>query len=798
MMGPALWLATAMAVGASAASHDPVTCPVELVFSELGPLPGEGWPVLVGGDERRLTLPRGVRSELALPAGSRWQVEVDERWWVEAQTLEIPERCGRTTFVLAMGPRGEVSGRLELPPAAPVPVTVEARVWPGGAREKPGPGFLVSCRFDPEERRFACPVPAVPMDLAIKAKSYAANYYWGLEEWGKGRHELPTATLVPGASIAGWLAPELSALALPEGTTVRAVPHLGAGPEPQLVARLGRDGELGAVTASGFFQVRGLGEGPYRLEISAPGYAAVVHGPIQVSAGAESRLRDPIVLERPFALTLRLEPATDWLGASWSVLVGRISEVTGAASDRPLFAGPVPGGAVTIENAAPGRYLVEVLDSRGSHMALEETGLLDRQRAEVLLAVEVIDLVGSVRVGDEVLVGGELTLVPRPRGAHLRYAIDTDGRFHGVLPREGSYRVEVSGGHRAGAGPDESDQARQARGRADRAPAGHGEMPLGHGEERQAEESPRLLDQAGGEVRWTGVVEIAARSGRARLDLVLPDTRLRGRVVERGGRGVAAEVTVSGESGVTVSSDERGRFSVRGFPPGPSKVTAFQPTTKLRSAPLWLAIDEGLAPPEVELVLVPTREVRIQVLGPGGPLRGAAVFVYAPVPAYALYEAARTDGEGIASFRLPDDVVEVTALARAPGFALEAARLALGETPTLHLGMAGGELSWLAEVPEAGAPMLTRNGVGVAIQPLVEWARSQGVAEPMTALRVPNLAPGTYRLCQQDLAAAAAVELRSGAEAAASAGIAVCDEGYLPIGGTLHLHLAGPREDGAR
>jgi hypothetical protein len=155
---------------------------------------------------------------------------------------------------------------------------------------------------------------------------------------------------------------------------------------------------------------------------------------------------------------------------------------------------------------------------------------------------------------------------------------DSEGKFHGVLPSEGPWRVEI--------------------------------------------EAAQL-----GFPTWARVEVRANRSGLAHLDVDLPATRLFGRVVDSQGKPVAkALVSAAVESADLVTpSGFDGGFEFRALPEG--MVALGAESSSGVSGRTLVPLAEGCDAGPIELRLQATRKVRGVVLSPRGSVAGGRLAI---------------------------------------------------------------------------------------------------------------------------------------------------------------------------
>ncbi|MFP5288822.1 MAG: carboxypeptidase-like regulatory domain-containing protein, partial [Thermoanaerobaculia bacterium] len=548
--------------------------------------------------------------------------------------------------------------------------------------------------------------------MAVRTRGFVPHYRWGVPlEPGK-TVALGRLDLKPGASLLARVESEDGAL--PAGRTIaRLLPLQAPGAGAAAAGQLQGTAAEAAVRADGFVQLVDLRPGTYLLEVSHPGFAPARVRLIEINAGQETRVAEPVVLRRPLRIELALRPAKDWLDRPWRVELRRFSEATGAPEPEPAFDAPVGlDGVAVVPGQTPGRYWVQVSDSRGNGMLFERFDVAGPEDARREIAIEVITVEGLLKLGDEPLAG-TLAFGGEHGAVSITMESDEEGRFLGVLPHEGVWRVDVRS------------------------------------------TSPLLSTHSKVEIR-------ADRMGRAKAEISLPDTKLFGRVVTEAGRPAAgAEVDVSTAlSAETVRADEKGEFVFRALPEGPSQVAARAWSKEEgRSTSDWalVALAEGsdIGPTDLRLRRVKPLAGRVESLR--GPVAGAVVRLTPLRPLLGFGDRERTSLDGSFSAEVPGATEVVQAVVAAPGLSLKAFEVQAPEGQgqvVLFVTEQSGTLE--IEVPFTGRQATERdvrllvfqNGLPLSWQELRDWALSNGVRDSTEQrFSFPYLVPGTYRAC---------------------------------------------------
>ncbi|HKV13141.1 MAG TPA: carboxypeptidase-like regulatory domain-containing protein [Thermoanaerobaculia bacterium] len=632
---------------------------------------------------------------------------------------------------------GKVSGVVRIQDqGAPLPrqVLVKTLAVPSVLKRPPAPQGAVDCPVD-KKGAWSCSLPASVFDLVVSADGFTPQYRWGVKILPDKTVAVGTVELQRGASVAGWVTVEGGRID-PEQCIVRLSSLSAGGADARKAIDLERVALERKVGKDGFFQLTSLAPGMYAVEVRQPGYAPARVDSVRVEPRTETFLGEPLVLTRLLDLQFQIDPAVDWLGRPWRAQVVRAD---GAARPRPVIFDGVadPEGLFTAPGQSPGLYEVTVLDSLGNRFHREPALAIGPGDGRQTIEVSLVDLEGRLRLGSNSLAA-TLWFGGRSGTMSIRMEADEEGRFLGVLPHEGLWWIDV-----------------------------------------EAEE-PRFRVRIRSEVK-------ADRSGKSRLTLDLPDTRVFGRVVDEEGRPVEAHLFLQGEGlDLFQSTEPDGTFDLRGLNEGALWLSA--ESSSRTSGRTFAPLTEGRAVGPLELKIRPTRRLTGTVASSLGPVAGSQVDLLAILPMDAG-SSATTDTAGSFSAELPEGVQRVAAIVSAPGFALRAYDLPAESPLALRVSEESGGLEIiLPEEPEELqrrnlVPVVFQNGLSIPIGLLRRWAHDQGQlwgAEP--TLRIPNVAPGEYRVCflprQLEL-------LNPGGMAPQPAG--ACDAGVLSPGAILLL-----------
>lgn len=710
---------------------------VSLLPGALVLTPSEGQ-----GDPLRLPVTLVSSVTTRLPPGSKWEVVAEfPGFWGARKPLTVGSADQETRLTLDLWALGKVSGVLKSKEKGqPLPRTVLVRTLaaPAFAKRLPAPNGAMDCPVD-EKGSWTCSLPAAVFDLVISAEGFVPHYRWAVEIAAGKETSLGTLELERGASVAGWLAVDEGPIE-PGQCIVKLTPWAPGGADPAFAASAERKAHETTVRRDGFFQLKGLPAGVYLLEARQPGFSPARIAPLRVALQGETFLEEPLVLRRPLALAIEVSPSLDWLGHPWTVQVVR-DEEGGGRPDPMVFEGAASeSGTLRVSDQAPGLFRVSILDSLGNRLAASEVSLTSAGSPPLRIEVDLVTVEGAVRLGQEPLAA-DLWFGGRFGTVRVRMAADEQGRFQGVLPEGGDWKVDVEAAE------------------------------------------PRL--------RTTCRVDVRPdRAGKADLSLALPDTKIFGSVLDAQGKPVpAADILFMSERvEVLDNSDALGAFELRGLPEGSAWVAASKDGRG--SGRVDANLVDGRAVGPIQLRFLPMRRLSGRVLSPAGPVAGAQVTVVATVPPVGG-GIVMSEPDGSFELELPEVTQRITAVVAAPGYALRAFDAAVGPPLSFAVSREDGDLEIRLGL---STEELTRrdlrvavyqNGLEILPNTLREWSRQRGQPWPgsmsgAVALRIPGLAPGEYRICL--------VPLRLQEEPGGSSQME-CDSGALFVGGLLALDL---------
>jgi carboxypeptidase family protein len=652
--------------------------------------PGNGLPSAVTAVVR---LPG--ETVLDLPTGVVWRIEGEaEGLWSEPRWLAPGPGNPSPSIQMRFFRSGMLQGFLD---SAREASAVEVRFSSAPGASPHLARTVVDCLV--AERRFRCNLPAGRFDLRLRAQDAIPVYRWGMDVQPGEVNDLGTLRLRRGASVVGWVQTE--AAKAPDGTCrIRLAPRsYGPGNDPALQA-LSRET---VANERGFFQLEDIPPGVYEVSAEQAGFAPARLQPVEVLADLETEIRVPLVLAPPIVVRLELDPPRDPSGSAWTV---RLQKLEGSAElPGELYQGPVSAeGTWERKGVAPGRYrllVVGPMDARWANEILE----IGPGQSPIPISIPVLRVRGRVFLGDEPLAGATLWFGGRFGQRNVRFESDDHGEFEGALPEEGTWKVDLV---------SERESLR---------------LPL-------------------------PPVEVRKLPGAAfaRVEIVLPDTRLHGEVVDEEGRPVpeaAVEVMVPMKTSRT-RADKDGKFELRGLSTGPVAVEA--ESGKRTSGWIEAQVEEGKDSTPLRLVVREMMVVQGQVVSTRGPVPGARIQAWPSLDqtGNATIQQAVSGPHGELSLTLPTGTRSLEVFVAAPGHALRMFRAPCDPQRPFDITLEpiGGTLVLELGEPPAPEGILVHGGTFAMTPHLEFWAGVQGGKREGSRLVLPGMEVGDYWYCR--------------------------------------------------
>lgn len=585
--------------------------------------------------------------------------------------------------------------------------------------EKGGTGLQFDEELSVEDGRLTFKAPRSTLDLRFAFAGAAPVYRWGIEPPGDGSEstvaDLGSLTLQPGGSMSGWVRRRQDDLPV-EGARVAALP-VASGDEDVPILR----GWEVSTEANGFFQVRTLEPGTYRLKLTAEDLLDKVVEPVEIEAGSET-LIGTVHLPSPFRVSVQVTPVVDPDDQPWIVVFTPLSPLPG---EEPVEVTASENGTAEVASLRQADYSVQVGRSN-ANSPFNDVFLTERHSITgegwLALDVPVVEVEGTVTLGGEPVAA--LVKLATGNADAVVLKSDNEGELTGWIRRPEHPWLLAT------------------------VTWTEGEEPR----ERQLELQPAIEDDL------------------VHLDIELPVGTIYGEVVDSEGRlqrnlrVVATPADgASRHTEVRVTTDRNGRFRLTGLETAEYLVQAGG-SGRPASEVVRVDLSGDLPISDLRLVVWPVRRLEGQLTIGGQPVAGASVRLYGigRVPAEVR---ATTDAQGTFGFDVPEAldraVVTVNAVSRllwSGCLPIDGDRLslALSASPQTSLSLTLTGRNDLPPAVHGRAILLTGDGGFVNYDTLFHWNRQRNAAREIEeagdgqrghiTLRLPGLAATSYAI----------------------------------------------------
>ncbi len=629
-------------------------------------------------ERRDLTLPIGQSTDVGVSDGV-WELIVTSADYWGPPLIVTPASDER----LQLWRRTTIKGTF-----GSVPRSDELRLTFASADGHQGAEGSTTCQR--VDQTWRCSVPATLLDLQFGLKGFATEFRWGVNAATGTATDLGRLDFTLGASLAG----ELEVRGKQKSTLDRIEISLSAAnPSPgEKVRRL-----TTKPNTRGFFQFKGVPAGRYVVRAAGDGLVTPPRA-VDVIAGLNAVLREPLVAAKPRRLSVDVLPMMDFDGQRWLVEL-LVKNPTSAAVDPVTQAAASAAGQWTASNVTPGDYVLYIRRMNGSVWKIEEfTMPADDLNLPILIVGQRVK--GTVTLGDR-----PIAATMQFEGAE-KFVADERGRFQGTVPK----------------------------------------LP--------PEKTPILVTYDSPAInRHVEVQGLTSPDGDTVFDIGLPNTTIMGRTINPDGSAVPhATLNIRSEGAKLVeqpSSGEDGRFQVAGLEPGTYQIQAeaFRKT----SAVVDVEASDSLNPTVIDLVLREEEEVRGEVMMGSLRIPSAEVYALPRDAATSFVPKAKSDPNGRFVLSLPPGTKTYDLLVLAPGFATVSGRIVRNPKKMLHVEttQTGGSLT--VTTPAAERVTVRREGGEFRLS-WIAWMAHGTVerAEELDRVTVPNLEPGRYEVCLKD------------------------------------------------
>jgi hypothetical protein len=578
-----------------------------------------------------------------------------------------------------------------------------------------------------EKKIATCELPAGEYDLAFRVSGFVSRYRWNAKLAPGAALDAGALEFVPGSTLSGRVEVPRDCEARLDRVNVVVRPATIAGANDAERHRNESARLTAHPTRRGFFAFD-LPPGQFTVQAS---YETLIseETSVEVSAGHEALLRQPLRLGPRRSVTVRIHPPLDPWSKPWKIALARTDPTGFTLSERSLKTSP--DGAVKFDDVLPGSHRLTVV--RAAEQSWAEQTLDINRDAALDLNINVVRLTGRIRLGTRPLAATAMVRSEKS-GAAAFFKSKADGTFAARLPAP------------------ENDTWDEIEIRAD--------LPA----------LKRTIQHVRYQLRDDGTAE---------LNLDLPSRTISGTVVDEIGRPAGpAMIDIHLPDGSLQQVDTAdGAFSVTGLESGRHRLRASTPERESIDLQEIVVSEDKDAIADVVLPVVPVGHLRGVVRAFDGPALGAPLYATRPGDPRPII-LSRVDPEGHFDIRFPAATQEVVVAINAPGFAFRLAKTALSkDEQTFAVDQNGGTLSVDQPATRSGLrPYLMHNGAAL---PAIAAAYVAGATfsanlSDRVRFQIASAEPGPYSLCWL-------------AEGTAAAANAPCVSGVLAPHGTLIL-----------
>ena len=296
-----------------------------------------------------------------------------------------------------------------------------------------------------DDGRWSCELPAALVHLVFWRPGHSPDYRWNTSLHGRRALQLGDQELVPGASLAGFVAPGPGFRRFVDHCVV----HVATDDPALWTTDLESILRTVAVAGNGFYQAAGLDAGRHWIQVDCAGRVAARSGPYELLEDAETFPRKRVRLAAGHLLDLFVEPDDPPYGSHWIARLRQVREhdspdfpYRDSGREYPQQTAVVEGGHARFHVPGDGAFSVEILDAAGGRFGgVDYLEVVDDRSAEVRL--ELVPVVGRVTLAGAPLEG-YVFFGGRGASPELTFRMDEDGWFRGALPEREDWRVDVA------------------------------------------------------------------------------------------------------------------------------------------------------------------------------------------------------------------------------------------------------------------------------------------------------------------------------------------------------------------
>jgi hypothetical protein len=272
-----------------------------------------------------------------------------------------------------------------------------------------------------------CQLPAGQLDLAFRITGYVSRYRWNAALTPRAVLDAGTLHFVPGSTLSGRVEIPQHRDARLDRVNVVVKPSAIAGANEEQRHRNESARLTAHPTRRGLFAFD-LPPGQFTIQAS---YNDLISEELKVdiAAGHEALLRQPLRLEPQRSVTVRLHPPLDPWSKPWTIEFASVDPTGFLLSERSLKTSM--DGSCRFDNVLPGPHRLTVVRASKQSWA---SRMFDVDRDETLdINVDVIRLTGTIHIGTKPLAA-TATLSTIESGASVIFKSKADGTFAARLP----------------------------------------------------------------------------------------------------------------------------------------------------------------------------------------------------------------------------------------------------------------------------------------------------------------------------------------------------------------------------
>ncbi len=295
-----------------------------------------------------------------------------------------------------------------------------------------------------DDGRWSCDLPGTLVHIVFWLPGHSPEYRWETPLFGRRQLRMGDQRLVPGASLAGFVAAGPGFRELIE----RCVVHVAKADPAFWTTGLEDVVTTVEVARDGFFQAPGLGPGHHWIQVDCDSRVAARAGPYTLQRNAEMFPRKRVSLMRSHLLEVSVLPADPPYDSHWVARLKQIEPEDPAGFWREYRPGEYSQQRAVVENGRAlfhvpgnGAFSVEIADEAGGRFGgLDYLEVVTDRTAVVEL--DLVPVVGRLTL-DKVPVTGLVFFGGRQTSPDLTFRTDAEGWFRGALPGREGWRVDV-------------------------------------------------------------------------------------------------------------------------------------------------------------------------------------------------------------------------------------------------------------------------------------------------------------------------------------------------------------------